>query len=150
MSSVTWQQQQQQQQAGAGGYPNNNSGGYNHNYNHSNGNNNNNINSPENNGPRAKCDQVIFEAIAKASEIIVHGRSAGHQNQQYQHGGGNNAFLYNQAGKHMNNNMNMSIMNSSSRFNLMVPEIQGVRYVILYYTSIGWLICFLSALSSHL
>ena len=57
---------------------------------------------PVDNGPRAKCDQVVFEAIAKAAEIVVGSRcyidDAGIQNKE-----------------------------SSSRFNLMVPEVQGVR-----------------------
>jgi hypothetical protein len=54
----------------------------------------------EQNGPRAKCDQVVFEAIAKAAEIIV----------------GSRCWIENMPGS-----------NSSSRFNLLVPEVQGVR-----------------------
>jgi hypothetical protein len=55
------------------------------------------------NGPRAKCDQVVFEAIAKAAEIIVGSRCwIDHPIQS-----GSNS--------------------SSSRFNLLVSEVQGVR-----------------------
>lgn len=57
------------------------------------------------NGPRAKCDQVVFEAIAKAAEIIVASR-----------GGAPDP--------------NALSSNSSSRFNLQVPEIPGVRTIL--------------------
>ena len=56
------------------------------------------------NGPRAKCDQVIFEAIAKAAEIVV----------------GSRCWIED-GGKNFGNS------GSSSRFNLLVPEVQGVR-----------------------
>ena len=70
---------------------------------------------PTENGPRAKCDQVVFEAIAKAAEIVVGSRCyIGAENQ---FGGGGTAF-----GGSNNGNSN-----SGSRFNLMVPEVQGVR-----------------------
>lgn len=49
-------------------------------------------------GPRAKCDQVIFEAMAKAAEIIVHARSPSPHSQSM-----------------------------SARFNLQVPEIAEIR-----------------------
>eukprot|EP00980_Cylindrotheca_fusiformis_P011449 scaffold2654_cov126-Cylindrotheca_fusiformis.AAC.5 len=61
-----------------------------------------NIQDPQN-GPRAKCDQVVFEAIAKAAEIIV----------------GSRCWIENLPGS-----------NSSSRFNLLVPEVQGVRSIL--------------------
>jgi hypothetical protein len=64
----------------------------------------------ENNGPRAKCDQVVFEAIAKAAEIVVGSRCWIDGNLP---GVGNN--------NHNNTN------NNSGRFNLLVPEVQGVR-----------------------
>jgi hypothetical protein len=75
----------------------------------------------ETNGPRAKCDQVVFEAIAKAAEIIVGSRCwidptnvAVQQHQQQQ--------------QHFYNNGNgTSTIASSSRFNLFVLEVQGVR-----------------------
>lgn len=54
----------------------------------------------EQNGPRAKCDQVVFEAIAKAAEIVVASR----------------CWIENTPGG-----------NSSIRFNLSVPEVHGVR-----------------------
>lgn len=57
---------------------------------------------PPENGPRAKCDQVVFEAIAKAAEIVV----------------GSRCWI---------DNLPMANNSSSSRFNLMVPEVQGVR-----------------------
>ena len=71
---------------------------------------------PSENGPRAKCDQVVFEAIAKAAEIVVGSRCyiGGGDNQ---FGGGGTAFGGNYSGN----------SNSGSRFNLMVPEVQGVR-----------------------
>jgi hypothetical protein len=57
------------------------------------------------NGPRAKCDQVVFEAIAKAAEIIVASRGGAPD-------------------------QNSLSSNSSSRFNLQVPEIPGVRSIL--------------------
>jgi hypothetical protein len=62
------------------------------------------------NGPRAKCDQVVFEAIAKAAEIVVGSRCwIDHIPSAAMGGGG--------------------ALNSSNsrRFNLLVPEVQGVR-----------------------
>ena len=70
----------------------------------------------ENNGPRAKCDQVIFEAIAKAAEIVVGSRCWIDSGNPFGAGGGSNGSS-----------------NNSSRFNLLVPEIQGVRYVFYCY-----------------
>ena len=67
-------------------------------------NNNNNNNASLENGPRAKCDQVVFEAIAKAAEIVV----------------GSRCWI-----DHLPPNINAS--SSSRRFNLLVPEVQGVR-----------------------
>mmetsp|Transcript_5076 Transcript_5076/g.14255 ORF Transcript_5076/g.14255 Transcript_5076/m.14255 type:complete len:790 (-) Transcript_5076:3628-5997(-) len=57
-------------------------------------------------GPRAKCDQVIFEALAKATEIIVQSR-----------GGGANEST--------------SVASpSSSRFNLTLPENPALRGIL--------------------
>lgn len=56
--------------------------------------------SPDTSGPRAKCEQVVFEAIAKAAEIIVHARCPLVSSPQKA---------------------------SSSRFNLHIPEIELVR-----------------------
>lgn len=58
------------------------------------------------NGPRAKCDQVVFEAIAKAAEIVV----------------GSRCWI-----DHPISNIGGGSNSSSSRFNLLVPEVQGVR-----------------------
>lgn len=76
----------------------------------------------ETNGPRAKCDQVVFEAIAKAAEIVVGSRcwidpSNLQQQQQQQQ----NLYSINNSGNGTNS------IASSSRFNLFVPEVQGVR-----------------------
>jgi hypothetical protein len=57
------------------------------------------------NGPRAKCDQVVFEAIAKAAEIIVASRGGAPD-------------------------QNAQSSTSSGRFNLQVPEIPGVRSIL--------------------
>ncbi len=65
-----------------------------------------NTNNLMENGPRAKCDQVVFEAIAKAAEIVV----------------GSRCWI-----DHIPPNMNA--LSSSRRFNLLVPEVQGVRCV---------------------
>jgi hypothetical protein len=76
----------------------------------------------ETNGPRAKCDQVVFEAIAKAAEIVVGSRcwidptNMAIQQQQQQ-----------QPQLFYNNGNGTSNVASSSRFNLFVVEVQGVR-----------------------
>ena len=67
----------------------------------------------ETNGPRAKCDQVVFEAIAKAAEIVVGSRCYIDPS----------TVTVNQLNNNNNNNNN----SSTSRFNLLVPEVQGVR-----------------------
>lgn len=71
--------------------------------------NNNNNNSLLENGPRAKCDQVVFEAIAKAAEIVV----------------GSRCWIDGSGGAVMGGAVAAS--SSSRRFNLLVPEVQGVR-----------------------
>ena len=75
--------------------------------------------SMEQNGPRAKCDQVIFEAIAKAAEIVVNGRTRSVYNNHYNISGG---MAFGAGGI-----PNTSVGSSSSRFNLMVPELANVR-----------------------
>ena len=52
-------------------------------------------------GPRANCDQVVFEAIAKAAEIVVASRCKIESDP--------------------------SSSPSSGRFNLLVPEVKSVR-----------------------
>lgn len=69
--------------------------------------NNGTSNNPVENGPRAKCDQVVFEAIAKAAEIVV----------------GSRCWI-----DHIPPNLNA--LSSSRRFNLLVPEVQGVRSIL--------------------
>ena len=54
-------------------------------------------------GPRAKCDQIVYESISKATEIIVHGRC------------------------HVDNNKNSSNNSGVSRFHLEVDEVDLVR-----------------------
>lgn len=63
-------------------------------------------------GPREKCDQVIYEAIAKAAEIIVHGRC---QNENKGESQGNN--------------------NSTSRFHLEIEEVANVRSILKLWKS---------------
>jgi hypothetical protein len=58
-------------------------------------------------GPRAKCDQVVYECVAKAAEIIVGSRTP-------------------YASSRLSQDFYKT---NSSRFNLLVPEIDGVRYV---------------------
>lgn len=57
--------------------------------------------SPDTSGPRAKCETVVYEAIAKAAEIIVLSRTP----------------------------VPLPLKPSSSRFNLHVPEVPDIRYV---------------------
>lgn len=67
--------------------------------------------SPDTSGPRAKCETVIYEAFAKAAEIIVQSRCP---------------LDGIDAAAIMSGNNKPS---SSPRFNLHVPEIQDVRCV---------------------
>ncbi|EEC42546.1 predicted protein [Phaeodactylum tricornutum CCAP 1055/1] len=60
-------------------------------------------------GPRAKCDQVVYEAIAKGLEIVVHSRSSSNLS---------------------SNAATASASNASSRFNLHVNEIPAVRTIV--------------------
>ena len=78
-------------------------------------------------GPRAKCDQVIFEALAKATEIIVSSRGGGnslnHQpsQQQQQHVFG---------GVFQSRASTDPVPTTSSRFNLTIPENIGLRGIL--------------------
>jgi hypothetical protein len=65
-------------------------------------------------GPRAKCDQVIYEAMCKACEIVVCSRGNSTTAQQQQ--------------QHYPNTPA-----SSSRFNLNISEIPGVRSILQTY-----------------
>jgi Autophagy-related protein 13 len=67
----------------------------------------NNAQASMENGPRAKCDQVIFESIAKACEIIVGSR--------------------NQHGKTLNF---PSSTPATARFNLNIPEHKEIRTIL--------------------
>jgi hypothetical protein len=60
-------------------------------------------------GPRAKCDQVVFEALCKACEVIVGARS-------------NNS--------NSETTRSTAAVMSSSRFNLQIPEVAGVRSIL--------------------
>lgn len=73
-------------------------------------------NSVSSNGPRSKCDQVVFEALCKACEIIVGGRTAGPGSSRLQ-------------------KLNAGSLNNvtSTRFNLQVPEIHGIREIMSQY-----------------
>ena len=74
-------------------------------------------------GPRAKCDQIVYEAISKAVEIIVNGRSAFLDSSDL-----TRSPLRQEQAEQYNGNGNIRT-NSSSRFNLFVPEVPEVRYV---------------------
>ena len=66
------------------------------------------MNTNNNNGPRAKCEQVVFEALAKAAEIIVQSRCL------------------------ICNSKNAS----TGRFNLQFPEQEDLRYGNLLFASL--------------
>ena len=65
-------------------------------------------------GPRAKCDQVIYEAICKACEIIVGSRS------------------HVSSGNH-HHATTSAITTATPRFNLQVPEVMAVRHLLSQY-----------------
>eukprot|EP00586_Coscinodiscus_wailesii_P021991 CAMPEP_0172498898 /NCGR_PEP_ID=MMETSP1066-20121228/119218_1 /TAXON_ID=671091 /ORGANISM="Coscinodiscus wailesii, Strain CCMP2513" /LENGTH=875 /DNA_ID=CAMNT_0013272367 /DNA_START=56 /DNA_END=2686 /DNA_ORIENTATION=+ len=69
-------------------------------------------------GPRAKCDQVVYEAIAKAAEIIVRSRC---------HIPPVVASAENNGGDDRKSNGKSS---SSSRFNIEVAEVEQVRSIL--------------------
>ena len=81
-------------------------------------------------GPRAKCDQVIFEAISKAAEIIVNGRSAtcasNWDNSKTIRSPESESDRREEQAKQYSGN---DRTNSSGRFNLIVPEVPEVRCV---------------------
>ena len=105
----------------------------------------NNIESTANNtaapiiGPRGKCDQVIYEAMTKACEIVVRGRCTQldlnerrimfQQQQQQQQQGGVNARGYSD-GMIPSSTANNHNSSSSSRFNIQVEEVPSVRSIL--------------------
>ena len=93
-------------------------------------------------GPRAKCDQVVYEAIAKATEIIVRGRCECNNGNGSGNGGSESIGMNSQT--HMNTRnqgqgnhggggggTTSSSSGSTSRFHLEVEEVPIVRYVII-------------------
>jgi len=85
-----------------------------------NGNNTNNSNHGRI-GPRAKCDQVVYEAIAKAAEIIVRSRCEIPNKNHHRIDSKNNVYGNNRNSVGSNHN------GSSSRFNIEVGEVENVR-----------------------
>ena len=84
-----------------------------------------------NNGPKAKCDQVIYEAIAKSCEIAVRGRCTDLIDDSMTGSGDGRRGFLNYGGR--NNNPSASNNNSgstSSRFNIEVDEVPNVRSVV--------------------
>jgi hypothetical protein len=77
--------------------------------------------SSDTSGPRAKCDQVVFEAIAKACEIVVTGRRCSEDTSD----GG----TARQAASAWSSAASGS-PSSSSRFNLHVPEVARIRAIL--------------------
>ncbi|KAL7566264.1 hypothetical protein ACA910_011324 [Epithemia clementina (nom. ined.)] len=84
-------------------------------------------------GPRAKCDQVIFEALAKATEIIVASRVGASAS-------ANGNSLINQSPKHQQHQQQRPQVGGyypqqnhapiSSRFNLSMPENPALRNIL--------------------
>mmetsp|Transcript_22472 Transcript_22472/g.33291 ORF Transcript_22472/g.33291 Transcript_22472/m.33291 type:complete len:886 (+) Transcript_22472:160-2817(+) len=70
-------------------------------------------------GPRAKCDQVVYEAIAKAAETILTGRSRcdNSDNHGYRSSSGQNMTASKMGG-------------ASSRFHLEMEEVSAVRSIL--------------------
>lgn len=113
------------------------------NMNNNGGGNNNTAALPPIIGPRGKCDQVIYEAMTKACEIVVRGRCTQldlnerrlmfqQQQQQHQQGGANargysDGMINNSTTA---NNTSSSSSNSSSRFNIQVDEVPSVRSIV--------------------
>lgn len=79
--------------------------------------------SSDTSGPRAKCDQVVFEAIAKACEIIVTSRRCS----EYSSDGATRppSSGWTTAGGGVGGSPS-----SSSRFNLHVPEVARIRAIL--------------------
>ena len=75
-------------------------------------------------GPRAKCDRVVYEAIAKAAEIIVRGRCRCNNSTQHNNVSGSVANNNNTA----NNSPNTS--HTGTRFYLEIEEVPTVRSIL--------------------
>ena len=86
-------------------------------------------------GPRAKCDQVVYEAIAKAAEIIVRGRCHVDNNKNKNSNATNmngrsksDPIAINGRGGGQNKSFRSTNVGSSvSRFHLEVEEVDLVR-----------------------
>lgn len=81
-------------------------------------------------GPRTKCDQVMYEAIAKAAEIIVRGRCQLSAEDSTTSNTGNNSHI---KGRPSNNNNGSNGSNGNinqTRFNLDLPPIASVRSIL--------------------
>ena len=91
----------------------------------SNNNTNTNLNSSNSGriGPRVKCDQVVYEAIAKAGEIIVRSRCDIPDHPPNR----NNVTLRNSGHGSSSSTSNGSGSGSGSRFNIEVGEVESVR-----------------------
>ncbi|KAI2502445.1 Autophagy-related protein 13 [Fragilaria crotonensis] len=87
-------------------------------------------------GPRAKCDQVIFEAMAKAAEIIVFARCPSlhynnNNNGQHVAGPGMGSAMSNLTQQAAT--MSTATPTLSARFNLQVPEIAEIRQALQHH-----------------
>ena len=96
----------------------------------------NNSSSTRTIGPRAKCDQVVYEAIAKAAEIIVRGRcpidhtnSNSNSNTTNNGGAGGIGIAASASSNAKSRNISSSSKpgSSVSRFHLEVEEVDLVR-----------------------
>jgi hypothetical protein len=93
--------------------------------------------------PRAKCDQVVYEAIAKVTEIIVRSRceeedlsytyttdaSAGnHSAEDHSASDRTTNRTSHNVGSYNSSSSNSTIgSNSSARFNLEIEEVESIR-----------------------
>ena len=100
-------------------------------------------------GPRAKCDQVVYEAIAKAAEIIVRGRCRCENNNDNNNnntdnnnankrnspsGSGSRSRTHSQYGTNSSagngNGNNTTTTNTGTRFYLEIEEVTTVRSIL--------------------
>ncbi len=85
-------------------------------------------------GPRAKCDQVVYETIAKAAEIVVRGRchvennsNNSANNSDQNNGGVNGSGGSGSRNSNRGGNGGGGVGTSVSRFHLEVDEVDLVR-----------------------